>query len=99
MLNRLVVSCTLIVIFRSIAFCIIILRIIFIGTAIIARLRNVRTAVWRRRQHGAGAAILSCLCRRLRYQTERGNIGSFSGVFCGGGINHRHRVFRYPEGW
>ena len=83
---------------RRIAYCIIILRIIFIGTAIIASLLDVRTA---------GRCLcririlkLSCLCSILRLSLSLGlGIGSFlNGVFCGSTVNNRHLVFRCRKG-
>ena len=79
---------------RRIAYCIIILRIIFIGIAIIASLLDVRTA---------GRCLcririlnLSCLCSILRLSLSLSlGIGSFlNGVFCGSTVNNRHLVFR-----
>ena len=72
---------------RRIAYCIIILRIIFIGTAIIASLLDVRTAG-------------RCLCRILSLRLSLGlSIGSFlNGVFCGNTVNNRHLVFRCRKG-
>ena len=71
---------------RRIAYCIIILRIIFIGTAIIASLLDVRTAGW-------------CLCRILKLRLSLGpSIGSLNGVFCGSTVNNRHLVFRCRKG-
>ena len=72
---------------RRIAYCIIILRNIFIGTAIIASLLDVRTAGW-------------CLCRILSLRLSLGpSIGSFlNGVFCGSTVNNRHLVFRCRKG-
>ena len=71
---------------RRIAYCIIILRIIFIGTAIIASLLDVRTAGW-------------CLCRILSLRLSLGpSIGSLNGVFCGSTVNNRHLVFRCRKG-
>ena len=83
---------------RRIAYCIIILRIIFIGIAIIASLLDVRTA---------GRCLcririlnLSCLCSILRLSLSLGlGIGSFlNGVFCGSTVNNRHLVFRCRKG-
>ena len=71
---------------RRIAYCIIILRIIFIGTAIIASLLDVRTAG-------------RCLCRILKLRLSLGfSIGSLNGVFCGSTVNNRHLVFRCRKG-
>ena len=72
---------------RRIAYCIIILRIIFIGIAIIASLLDVRTAG-------------RCLCSILRLSLSLGlGIGSFlNGVFCGSTVNNRHLVFRCRKG-
>ena len=83
---------------RRIAYCIIILRIIFIGIAIIASLLDVRTA---------GRCLcririlnLSCLCSILRLSLSLGlGIRSFlNGVFCGSTVNNRHLVFRCRKG-
>ena len=71
---------------RRIAYCIIILRIIFIGIAIIASLLDVRTAG-------------RCLCRILSLRLSLGpSIGSLNGVFCGSTVNNRHLVFRCRKG-
>ena len=82
---------------RRIAYCIIILRIIFIGTAIIASLLDVRTAGW------CLCRILilklSCLFSILRLSLSLGpSIGSLNGVFCGSTVNNRHLVFRCRKG-
>lgn len=83
-------------IFRRIACCVIILRIVFRnfgngGIVAIARLRAVRTAVCavvgRSR---CGILILGRLCLGFR---RSGNSGSFGGVCCGRGINHRYCDF------
>ena len=84
-------------IFRRIAYYIIILRIVFrifrnVGrSVVIARLRAVRTAVCavvgRSR---CGILILGRLCFGLR---RSGISGSFGGVCCGRGINHRYCDF------
>ena len=72
---------------RRIAYCIIILRIIFIGTAIIASLLDVRTA---------GRCLFSILSLRLSLGLS---IGSFlNGVFCGSTVNNRHLAFRCRKG-
>ena len=71
---------------RRIAYCIIILRIIFIGIAIIASLLDVRTAG-------------RCLCRILSLRLSLGpSIGSLNGVFCGSTVNNRHLAFRCRKG-
>ena len=81
-------------IFRRIAYYIIVLRIVFrnVGrSVVIARLRAVRTAVCAAfRRSRCGILILGRLCPGLR---RSGNSGSFGGVCCGRGINHRHCDF------
>ena len=82
--------------FRRIAYYIIILRIVFrifrsVGrSVVIARLRAVRTAVcFVARRSRCGILILG-LCLGLR---RSGISGSFGGVCCGSGINHRYCDF------
>ena len=83
-------------IFRSIAYYIIILRIVFRtfgngGISAIARLRAVRTAVCAAfRRSRCGVLTLGRLCLGLR---RSGISGSFSGVCCGSGIIHRYCDF------
>ena len=83
-------------IFRRIAYCIIVLRNVFRtfgngGISAIARLRAVRTAVCAAvRRSRCGVLTLGRLCLGFR---RSGNSGSFSGVCCGSGINHRHCDF------
>ena len=74
--------------------CIIVLRIVFrnVGRSVVlASLRAVRTAVCAAvRRSRCGILTLGRLCLGLR---RSGNSGSFSGVCCGSGINHRHCDF------
>lgn len=83
-------------IFRRIACCVIILRIVFRnfgngGIGAIASLRAVRTAVcFVVRRSRCGILILGRLCLGLR---RSGISGSFGGVCCGRGINHRYCDF------
>ena len=82
---------------RRIAYCIIILRIIFIGTAIIASLLDVRTAGWC--LFSILIFKLSCLFSILRLSLSLGpSIGSLNGVFCGSTVNSRHLAFRCRKG-
>ena len=83
-------------IFRRVVYYIIVLRIVFRnfgngGISAIARLRAVRTAVCAAfRRSRCGILTLGRLCLGHR---RSGNSGSFSGVCCGSGINHRHCDF------